>query len=300
MGGPIVECVPNVSEGRDWSVLDRIAGAVRSVRGVTLADIHADSDHHRSVFTILGPPPDVESAALAAAEAALGAIDMQRHRGFHPRIGAVDVLPFIPLCSAAMGEVVALAHRVGETLGARWALPVYFYGEAALDPERRRLSEIRRGGYEQIEARLAVFPPDAGVARFNARSGGAAVGAREILVAYNVWLGSDDLAVARAIARTVRESSGGLPGVEAMGVPLPSRGCVQVSMNLLDYRRTPLPLLFERVRGEAARLGVGVRRAELVGLAPRQAFAGEPPERAGLPEFTPGKLLESYLPGERL
>lgn len=299
MAGSIVECVPNVSEGRDGSVIDRIASAVRSVPGVTLADIHADPDHHRSVFTILGPASDVEAAALALAEAALAAIDMRIHRGLHPRIGALDVMPFIPLWGMTIGETVALAHRVGETLGARWALPVYFYGEAALRPDRRRLAEIRRGEYEGLEARLPAFVPDRGPARFNPRSGATAVGARGLLIAYNVWLDSDDAEVARAIARALRESSGGLAEIEAMGVRLQSRGCVQVSMNLLDFHRTPLPLVFDRVRGEAARLGVGVRRGELVGLAPKEAFAGRPPENVGLPDFTAGKLLESYLPEGR-
>jgi glutamate formiminotransferase len=296
----IVECVPNVSEGRDRPVIDRIADAVRSVHRVKLADIHADPDHHRSVFTFLGPPPDVEIAALALAEASLAAIDMRRHRGVHPRTGALDVLPFIPLRAMTMGETAALAHRVGQTLGARFALLVYFYGEAALRPDRRRLSEIRRGEYEALEKRLAdpAFAPDAGPARFNPRSGATSVGAREILVAYNVWLSSDDQEVARAIARAVRESSGGLPGLQAMGVPLRSRGLVQVSMNLLDLRRTPLPLVFDRVQREASQRGVKVLRGELVGLVPREAFAGEPPERAGLPDFTPEQLLENHIPPE--
>ena len=299
MARAIVECVPNVSEGRDGSVVDRIASAARSVRVVTLADIHADPDHNRSVFTILGTPPDVEAAALALAEAALAAIDMQRHRGVHPRIGALDVLPFIPLRGMTIGEAVALAHRVGETLGARWALPVYFYGEAALSQDRRRLSEIRRGEYERLEQRFPAFLPDRGPAQFNPRSGAIAVGVRGLLIAYNVWLDSDDLGVARAVARRIRESSGGLAGLQAMGVRLPSRGCVQVSMNLLDFRRTPLPLVFDRVRSEAAGLGIGVKRGELVGLAPLEAFAGRSPESVGLPDFTRAQLLESHLPEER-
>jgi len=177
---------------------------------------------------------------------------------------------------------------------------VYFYGEAALSQERRRLAEIRRGGYEALRDKLAdpASAPDAGPARFDPKAGATAVGARGILVAYNVWLDSDDLPLARAIARGVRESSGGLPGLQAMGFPLPSRGVVQVSMNLLDYRRTPLPLVFDRVRSEAARLGVRLLRGELVGLAPRGAFAGEPPERVGLFDFSPTQLLDTHLPPE--
>lgn len=300
MAPAIVQCVPNVSEGRDRSVIDRIARAVGSVPGVTLADLHSDPDHHRSVFTLLGSPPAVETAALILAEASLAAIDMRTHRGVHPRIGALDVLPFVPLRAMTMAETVALARRAGERLGTQYALPVYFYGEAALRPDRRRLPLIRRGEYEGLQERLAdpAFAPDAGPAQFNPRWGATAVGARATLVAYNVWLDSDDLGVARAIARAVRESSDGLPALQAIGVPLPSRGLVQVAMNLLDVRRTPLPLVFNRVANEAARRGVRIRRGELVGLAPREAFAGRSPESVGLGDLAPGKLLETYLPPE--
>lgn len=298
MGPLVLECVPNVSEGRDRRVIHALAGAVRSVAEVRLVDIHSDPDHHRSVFTFLGPPPAVEEAALALARATARAIDMRAHQGVHPRIGALDVLPFVPLRGISMAEAVAIAHRVGQTLGARLDLPVYFYGEAALSPERRSLALIRRGEYEGLPGRLRdpAWRPDAGPARFNPRSGATAVGARGILVAFNVWLEGHDLEAARAIARTVRESSGGLPGVQAMGVALAREGIVQVSLNLLDYRRTSLPRLFERVREEAARRGLSVRRSELVGLAPREAFEGASPESVGLTDFTPEKFLETHLP----
>jgi len=298
MGLSIIECVPNVSEGRDRRLIDRLAGAVRSVAGVRLADIHADPDHHRSVFTFLGAPAAVEAAAYALAEAALRAIDMTAHRGIHPRIGALDVLPFVPLREMSMAEAVAIAHRVGRTLGTRFELPIFFYAEAALSPERRSLPWIRRGGYEGLAAKLAdpAWKPDAGPARFNARSGATAVVARGVLVAFNVWLDSNDLDAARAIARAVRASSGGLPAVQAMGVPLARYSIVQVSLNLLDYRRTSLPRVFERVKSEAAQRGISVRQSELVGLAPRDALAGASPESLALPDFTPAKLLETYLP----
>jgi len=298
MGLNSLECVPNVSEGRDRSVIDRLAGAIRSVAGVHLADIHADPDHHRSVFTFLGAPAAVEAAAFALAEAAMRAIDMTTHSGVHPRIGALDVLPFVPLRGTPMAEAVAIAHRVGRILGARFDLPIYFYGEAALWPERKSLPRIRSGGYEGLARKLAdpAWMPDAGPARFNARSGATAVGARGILVAFNVWLDSSDLEAAHAIARAVRESSGGLPAVQAMGVPLARHGIVQVSLNLLDYRTTSLPQVFERVRSEAARRGISIKRSELVGLAPRDAFEGTTPESLALPDFTPAKLLETYLP----
>lgn len=295
---PILECVPNVSEGRDRDVIERLAGAIRSVAGVRLVDIHSDLDHHRSVFTFLGPPAAVEAAAMRLAEAAVEAIDMSTHRGIHPRIGALDVLPVVPLRGISMAEAVVIAHRVGAALGGRLNLPIFFYGEAALRPERRSLPAIRRGGYEGLAAKLAdpAWKPDAGPARFNPRSGATAVGARGILVAFNVWLDSDDLEAARGIARAVRESSGGLPGVQAMGVPLAREGIAQVSLNVLDYMKTSLPRVFDRVRSEAARLGIPVRRAELVGLAPRAAFEGATPESLGLPDFTPAKLLDTYLP----
>ena len=296
----VVECVPNASEGRDRRVIDALADAIRSVAGVRLADIHADPDHHRSVFTFLGAPAAVEAAACALAEVALRAIDMRTHRGIHPRIGALDVLPFVPLREMSMAEAVTIAHRVGRTLGARFELPIFFYAEAALSPERRSLPWIRRGEYEGLARRLAdpAWKPDAGPARFNPRSGATAVGARGILVAFNVWLDSNDLDAARAIAWAVRESSGGLPAVQAMGVPLARHAITQVSLNLLDYGRTSLPKVFERVKSEAARRGISVRQSELVGLAPRDAFAGASPESLALPDFTPVKLLDTYLPPE--
>lgn len=300
MPEPILECIPNVSEGRDLRLVERFANAIRSVVGVRLADVHMDSDHHRSVFSILGAPGAVERAALALAEAVFTAVDMHAHRGVHPRIGALDVLPFVPLREITMDEAVALARRVGRTLAERFDLPVYFYGEAAQRPERRRLAEIRRGEYEGLAEKLAdpAWRPDVGPARVNPRSGATAVGARGILVAFNVWLDTNDLEVARAIARAVRESSGGLPGLQVMGVPLASRGIVEVSMNLLDYRHTSIPRAFDRVRNEAARRSIVVRQSELVGLAPRDAFEERSPESVGLTDFTPEKLLETHLPEE--
>lgn len=295
--GPLVECVPNVSEGRDGAVLDALVAAIAAVPGVTLADVHADPDHHRSVFTFLGAPDAVEAAALALAARALALVDMRRHHGAHPRVGALDVLPFVPLAGAAMADAVALARRAGHAIGARHALPVYYYGAAATRPDRRTAGGFRRGGYEGLATRLATpeGAPDDGVARFDPRAGAVLVGAREVLVAFNVWLDGADVAVAREIARRVRESSGGLPAVQAIGVLLERRGVAQVSTNLLDHRRTPIPRVFDRVVEEARRLGAGVRRAELVGLAPRAAFAGRAPESVGLADFDRARALDTYL-----
>jgi glutamate formiminotransferase len=293
----IIECVANVSEGRDARALAAVAEAIRAVAGAHLADVHSDPDHHRSVFTFLGTPAGVEAAALALAQAALPRIDMREHRGLHPRLGALDVVPFVPLGATPMAVAVNVARRVGATLAERHALPVYFYGAAARSPARRELPDVRRGGYEALPARLATTAgaPDAGPARFDARAGAAVVGARDVLVAYNVWLDTVDLEIARAVARVVRERDGGLPAVRALGVALPSRGLVQVSLNLLDYRITPLPAVFDRVEREADRHGVAVRRGELVGLAPRAAFGDRAPASVGLPDFTEAAELEAHV-----
>jgi len=297
--GPIVECVPNVSEGRDPARLARFAAAVTATPGVTLAGVHADPDHHRSVFTFLGPPAAVAAAALALADAVVAEVDMREHHGIHPRIGALDVLPFVPLAGMTMADAAALAHQTGGTLAARHALPVYYYAHAARRPERRALRELRHGEYEGLAARLASADgrPDDGPARFDARAGAVLVGARDVLIAYNVWLAGDDLGAARAIARAVRASGGGLPAVQALGLPLASRGRAQVSMNLLDYRVTPIPAAFDRVREEAARAGIAIDRAELVGLAPRAAFAGRTPASVGLDGVDAASYLDTWLSG---
>lgn len=296
-GLAVVECVPNVSEGRDRATIARIAESARAIAGVRLMDVHADPDHHRSVFSFLGAPAAVEVAALALASAVIAAIDMRGHRGVHPRIGALDVVPFVPLSGMAMAGAIDLARRFGAVVGERHGLPVYFYGHAATTPARRRLPDARRGGYEALAARLqaAEEAPDAGPARFDPRSGAVLVGAREVLVAYNVWLATDRLATAREIAAEVRESSGGLPAVQALGMPLPSRGVVQVSMNLLDYRCTPIPAAFDAVAAAATRRGVAVLRGELVGVAPRAAFEGRSPGSVGLDRLGDERYLEPHL-----
>jgi glutamate formiminotransferase len=297
-GNPaIIECVPNVSEGRDRHVLDRLAAGMDGVPGLRLVNVHVDPDHHRSVFSFLGDPTAVEAGALRLAAGVLTALDMRRHQGIHPRIGALDVVPFVPLAGMTMDDAVVVARRVGVAIGERHGVPVYFYGHAATTPARRRIADVRRGGYEALRGRLLTpeGAPDAGPARFDPRSGAVLVGARDILVAYNVWLDTDSLPAARRIAAAVRESSGGLPAVQALGIPLETRGLVQVSMNLVDYRVTPIPVAFDAVAIEAARRSIRVRGAELVGLAPRAAFAGRSPESVGLPDFTDSLYLDSYL-----
>jgi glutamate formiminotransferase len=295
--GPVLECVPNVSEGRSRETVAALGRAITQVPGVRLASVHIDPDHHRSVFTFLGAPEPVRAAALALARAVFARVDMQAHQGIHPRLGALDVLPFVPLRGLAMAEATAVARAVASRLAEDHQLPVYLYGAAATAPERRSLLAVRAGQYEGLPTRLAdpSWRPDYGPARFDPRLGAVLVGARDVLVAFNVWLEGDDLAAARAIARAVRESAGGLPALQALGARLARRGIVQVAMNLLDYRVTSLPQAFDAVRAEAARRGIGVRRGELVGLAPRAAFAGRSPESVGLVDFDEAGYLESYL-----
>ena len=297
MASAVLECVPNVSEGRSRTIVDGLARAIARVPGAHLASVHMDPDHHRSVFTFLGAPEPVQAAALALAEAVFAQLDMREHRGIHPRLGALDVLPFVPLRGLGMAEAVAAARAVAQRLATDHQLPVYLYGAAASAPERRSLLAVRAGQYEGLPTRLAdpAWRPDYGPARFDPRLGAVLVGARDVLVAYNVWLDADDVAAARAIARAVRESSGGLPAVQALGARLERRGIAQVAMNLLDYRVTSLPQAFDAVRAEAARRGIGVRRAELVGLAPRAAFAGRSPESVGLVDFTSALDLDTHL-----
>lgn len=297
MAGPILECVPNVSEGRSRETVAALGRAITQVPGVRLASVHIDPDHHRSVFTFLGAPEPVQAAALALARAVFAQVDMRAHQGIHPRLGALDVLPFVPLRGLGMAEATTVARAVAARLAEDHQLPVYLYGAAATAPGRRSLLAVRAGQYEGLPTRLAdpSWRPDYGPARFDPRLGAVLVGARDVLVAYNVWLEGDDLAAARAIARAVRESAGGLPALQALGARLARRGIVEVAMNLLDYRVTSLPQAFDAVRAEAARRGIGVRRGELVGLAPRAAFAGRSPESVGLVDFDEAGYLESYL-----
>jgi glutamate formiminotransferase len=295
----LLECVPNVSEGRDVTTLDAIGRAIRRVAGVRLLDRHADPDHHRAVFTFVGAPAAAIEAALAAGQEAARRIDMRTHAGVHPRIGAVDVVPFVPLGSLTLADAVTAARQFGASFAAATGIPVFFYGAAARRPERAELPRLRLGQYEGLAGRLAdpTAAPDAGPAAFVPRSGATAVGARPALVAFNVWLESEDVEAARAIARVVRASAGGLPGVQAMGVLLRSQGCAQVSMNLTDPGRTSLWMAIEAVKREAAQRGVGIRRYELVGLCPELALKEFRARALPLPGFGEESVLERALVG---
>jgi glutamate formiminotransferase len=270
----LVECVPNFSEGQRVEVMDAIHAAAASVRGASVLDRHADHVHQRMVLTIAGPPGAVAEAAFRAVRSAAELIDLTIHRGVHPRIGAADVVPFVPLGSTDMRVCTELAQRVGRRIAAELDLPVYLYGHAALREDRRRLADLRRGEYEHLLANMASDPslaPEFGPARIGP-AGAVAVGARPPLIAYNINLATSDLAIARSIARAVRESSGGLPAVQARAFVTADPNMVQVSTNVLDFRQTPLLVLFERVEREAQQRGVEVVASELVGLLPAEAL----------------------------
>ena len=294
-----LECVPNVSEGRRPEVVARLAAAASSPPGVRLLDVSSDPDHNRSVLTLAGEPEGLHLGLLALYEAALAEIDLTRHQGVHPRIGAVDVAPFVPLGDTPMAAAVAAAGRLAPEVARRFGLPVYLYERAARRPERTALSNIRgnnrRGGFEGLAGKLAdpAWAPDFGPSRVHPTAGATVIGARFFLIAFNAVLATADVAAARAIARRVRESGGGLPAVRAMGVHLASRGLAQVSMNLVDYRRTPIQRALERVEEEAAALGTRVVETEIVGLVPEAAVRGVAWEALKLPG--PAAVLEDRL-----
>lgn len=300
----LVECVPNFSEGRDRQKMERIVAAISSVPDTAVLDIHSDPDHNRSVITFVGNPETVGEAAVRAVGRAAELIDLNRHRGEHPRIGAADVVPFIPVEEATREDCVAVARRAGEEIFDRFQIPVYFYGAAALRPDRVPLENVRRYGYERLQQLVEEDPacqPDLGGPRLHPTAGATLVGVRPFLIAFNVNLNSSDRRVAREIARRIRTSGGGLPAVKALGLLLPSRhpgglaAQAQVSMNLTDFEQTSLAQAFQAVEREGKRLGVSLHSSELVGLVPQKALAGIDPEVLKLAGFHPGKIFESRL-----
>src|SRR5271167_3120464 len=271
----IVECVPNFSEGRDTAKIDAIIAAMREVPGVYLLDRESDADHNRSVVTLAGEPEPVAEAALRGVGKAAELIDLTKHSGAHPRLGATDVVPFIPIEGVTIEDCVALAKRTGREIRERYRIPVYFYEAAAQRPERSNLENIRKGQFEGLLTEVSKNPdraPDLGEPRLHPTAGATVVGARKFLVAYNINLDTPDIAIAKRIAKTIRFSSGGLPCVKAMGVALHARSLAQVSMNLTDFEQTPIHLVFETVKREAEREGVGIVGSEIVGLIPRRAI----------------------------
>ena len=271
----MLECVPNISEGRDASVIEAVAEAVRGTAGVHLLNVHSDLDHNRSVFTYASEDADaLLEATLRLYEVVVPRVDLRTHHGAHPRVGAVDVVPFVPLEGSTMAECVALAERAGAAIAERFHIPIYLYEEAAKQEHRRDLPAIRSGGFEKFGEKIhdARWIPDFGPAQVHPTAGVSVVGARVPLIAFNMQLGTDRVEVAQACARAVRAISGGLRFVRALPIELKSRNLVQVSMNLLDYRRTPLYRVFSVVREEAERYGVPVISSEIVGLVPAEAL----------------------------
>ena len=270
----LIESVPNYSEGRRGAVVDALAGAVTATTDAYLLDRTSDPSHNRSVLTIAGDSGAVIRALEATIEVAIREIDMERHTGEHPRIGAVDVIPFVPLGDTTLDDTIALAGEFGRRIADRFEIPVYLYASAARRPDRVRLADVRRGGYEGLRDEIGHNgrEPDFGPARTHPRAGGVAVGARPFLIAWNINLESSDVELAKRIARRVRESGGGLPAVQANGFMIEELDCAQVSMNLLDFATTPMWRVWEEVRTIAAEDGVRLRGSELIGLAPLAAF----------------------------
>lgn len=269
----LVECVPNVSEGRRPDVVKGLADVVAAVPGVRVLDVTSDPDHNRSVITFAGDPAAVEAAALALVTAAYREVDMQTHQGEHPRLGAVDVVPFVPLSGTTMEECVAIAKRVGKAVAAAHGVPVYYYAKAATRPERVRLPDIRKPQFEGLQALMATtHAPDEGPATLHPTAGAIVIGARPPLIAFNIELDTQDVMIAKRIAKEIRESSGGLPAVQAMGFELTDPVRAQVSMNLLDHTVTSLATVWREVETRANAAGVQVLRGELIGLAPLEAM----------------------------
>jgi glutamate formiminotransferase len=293
----LLECIPNFSEGRRKEVIDRIAGAVRSTEGARLLDVSSNPDHNRTVLTFVGPPEAIAEAAFAATSEAVKLINMEEQKGEHPRIGAMDVVPFVPISGTTMDEAVAIANEVGKRIAEELSVPVYLYSAAATTPTRKRLPDVRQGQYEGLKEAITrpERKPDYGDPKMHPTAGATAVGARPPLIAFNVNLGTTNLQIAKNIAKGLRESSGGLMNVQALGVDLAEQGMVQVSMNLLDYTRTPIHRAYELVRIEAERHGVPVVGSEIVGLLPLDALIGAADFYLRLTDFKRGQVLEARL-----
>lgn len=297
-----IECVPNISDGRRPEVIDAVVRAIRSVPGVVYLSTESDRDHNRSVLTFAGPPGPVAEAAFRCAQEAALHIDLTEHEGQHPRMGATDVVPFVPLGGATMEDCVALANRVGDRIARELHIPVFLYGKAATRPERVILANVRKGQFEGLREQIGKDPardPDFGPKAIHPTAGATAVGARFFLVAYNVNLKTTDLALAKEIAVAVREKDGGFPGVQAMGFALKEKGCVQVSMNLLDYRRTGVAKVYAEIERRARERGVEILESELVGMIPREAVDLCFQEGTRCLNFQPGMVIETRIEQSR-
>jgi glutamate formiminotransferase len=294
----LIECVPNFSEGRKPETVRLIAEAITAVESTCVLDTHIDPDHNRSVITFVAEPEKIVDAAVSAVRRASELIDMRTHQGEHPRLGATDVLPFVPISGVTMDDCVRVAHEAGAVIARELSIPVYFYERAAKRPERVNLEDVRRGALELLREQITNNPqrvPDEGLAQVHESAGAIAVGARPFLIAFNVILGSDDIGVARQIARAIRARNGGLPFVKALGFRLQTRGLVQVSMNLVNYEVTGMTAAYDAVRREADRLNVAIDSAEIVGLVPRDALDTSAHYFRKLENFSDAKILEHQI-----
>ena len=293
---PIIECIPNVSEGRRPEVVDAFVERLRRT-GVRVLDYSSDSSHNRSVLTLAGDAATLKAGILALFAAAMEAIDLRSHRGEHPRLGAVDVVPFVPIEGVTMSECVALAREVGAAVAEQYGVPVYLYEDASDNPLRKNLEDIRRGEFEGLAAKMAQdgWAPDFGPASPHPSAGASIIGARMPLIAYNINLNTDRLDVARKIAAAIRHSSGGFRHVKAMGIKLQDRNLAQVSMNLTNYDKTPIFRVFETVKREAERYGVGILESEIVGLVPSAALVSAAEYYLQLERFSSSQILEEKL-----
>lgn len=295
---PLVECVPNFSEGRNVSKIDAIVEAIESVPRILLLDRSSDPDHNRSVITIAGEPEIVLEAALRAIGKAAEVIDLRQHVGEHPRIGATDVLPFVPMRGVSLEECASLARRAGQEIWSRFRIPVYFYEAAATRPDRKNLASLRQGHFEGLRDEVLRNPdrrPDVGDPRLHSSAGAVAVGARKFLIAFNINLNTHDIEIAKRVAKAVRQSSGGLPSVKAIAVDLRSRKLAQVSMNLTDFEQTSLRAVFETVKAKAASLGAKITGSEIVGLVPQQALDSASDIDLQLENFSATQVFENRL-----
>src|SRR6266699_5237595 len=295
MPSPLVECVPNFSEGRNTATLEALRAALTSVPDVKLLDVQADASHHRSVFTFVAPPEAALEAALRAMRVALERIDLTKHKGEHPRMGATDVVPFVPVRDATLEDCVGLARRLAERAASELQIPIYLYARAAARPERERLPDIRKGEFEGLRDRIGKDPaadPDVGPKRIHSTAGATAIGARPFLVAFNIYLDTSDVTIAKDIAKRIRTSGGGLPAVQASGFEV--QGKAQVSMNLLDVDVTSPATVFAAVESAARQRGVGILKSEVVGLIPERAILGAGAAALKLPDAE-AHLLEPKI-----
>lgn len=296
----VIESVPNFSEGQRGEVISAIVNRVKEVPGTKVLDISSDPDHNRSVLTMIGDQDSLKGAILGLFEKAVELIDLTKHQGEHPRMGAVDVVPFVPIKGVTMDDCISLSKELGEEIAEKFNIPVYFYEESATREERRNLAYIRKGQFEGFfeKIKLPEWQPDCGSAEVHPTAGVVAVGAREFLIAYNVNLGTDNLEVASNIAKAVRHISGGLRYVKALGMTMEERKLVQVSMNLVNYKKTPIYRVFELIRAEARRYGVPIVGSEIVGLVPNDALLGAAEYYLQIENFSPSQVIENRLAEE--